>query len=204
MGGPVARNVSQQWQSASPHCTMTMFSAKPPVGPQCRAAGFTLIEILLVLSLMGFFLGMASLMPSNQTARDLSFTARQMQQQFGFAADEARAQSEAIGFIFDAKGVSTVYYDMLAQQWQPMLEKPLGLITFTEGINADLQLLNANGSRAGSRQHGQQRSRMAGPDIIIQASGEMSLFRLELSAVDVEKTFEFSSDGLNLRVEERQ
>lgn len=148
-----------------------------------------------MLSIMGFLLGMSSLMPSNQSSRDLSFAAKQLRNQFAFGADEARAQSETIGFVFSQEGVNVVSYDMVTQQWQAKRDKPLGIVAFAEGISADLQLVDT--PMSSSQGHYKN-----GPDVMIQASGEMTLFRVELSAIDVPRKFQLSSDGLNLSLQE--
>ena len=164
--------------------------------------GFTLIEILVVLALIGLIAGMAVLSAgasgdaAEREARRLSATLR-------LAVDESRLQGRVLGLRFDPRGYS--YHELLPVEspndpglrlaWHPMPGKGAlaprawpPRLEFALKING--RTVNTGGPQPSSL-----------PQIVLLPEGEFTPFSLELRSAQVAGTaLDFDASGsLELR-----
>ena len=82
--------------------------------------GFTLLEILVVLTLFGFVLGIAMLNVGGNEARELRLFSRQVHAVMQYAAEEAELQGTQMGLQVSDSTLQFVYFDDSAEKWKAM------------------------------------------------------------------------------------
>lgn len=85
--------------------------------------GFTLIEVLVVLVIIGFFSGMVVLSIGDTFERTLRSEAERFQSLIVAAADEAVYTSSELGVLVEKNSYVLVRFDPIAQGWMPFAEK---------------------------------------------------------------------------------
>ncbi len=163
-----------------------------------RARGFTLIEILVVLAIIGLLAGMAVLSVGasrsgvEREARRLSATLR-------LAADESRLQGRVLGLRFDSLGYS--YHELLPYEsrdepalrlaWSPVGERgALAPRSWPPHLEFELKIDGRTVTAGSSRD-------ALAPQIILLPEGEFTPFSLKLEGTSEAGTVvEFGPWGL--------
>jgi len=108
------------------------FAAELPLRPRARAAGFTLLELLVVLVIAGILVSLASLSLSRNPRTDLNEEARRLALLFESAGDEAQVRARPIawqptdgGFRFDVR---------TRDGWRPLRDDLLGPRRWEGGV----------------------------------------------------------------------
>ena len=146
------------------------------------AGGFTLIEILVVLALIGVLTGMAVL-SAGVTGSSAEREARRLSATLRLAADESRMQGRVLGLKFDSGGYS--YYELLPGQredgagpvliWNPLSEgKTLAPRSWPARMRFELKI---NDQYAGES----VRDPSGSPQILLLPEGEFTPFTLKLA-----------------------
>ncbi len=141
-----------------------------------RQAGFTLIEIMVVLVILGVLIGLAVLSTGIAgPSRELRNEAERLSGLIGVLADEAVLDNREYGLWFDAASYQVLRYDSAKAKWQavdraPHQLPPWAVLTLElEGAAMKLPSANAEDDEKAS-----ERS----PQVLILSSGELSPFRL--------------------------
>ncbi|TLX57664.1 type II secretion system protein GspH [Stutzerimonas nosocomialis] len=160
-----------------------------------RAAGFTLIELMVVLVILGTLISLAVLSTgSASSARELRDEAQRIAAVIGLLADEAVLDSREYGLLIDDEGYRVLRYDDAQGRWVD--DGARGTHRLPSWARLDLALdgtplrllapVRQGGDRAGlSRDEDEeQRKREAArlqPQLLILSSGELSPFSLRVS-----------------------
>lgn len=141
-----------------------------------RRGGFSLIELLVVLVIMGVVVGTVTLAIGGSGERELERAARAAQARITLACQRAELGGHDIGFALDGGALRFGY--LHPQAWQPfpprsgeeLRERPLG-----DGVLAELY---RDGERLGEPDP-------LTPQLVCFASGELTPFELRLARADV-------------------
>ena len=158
-----------------------MPTARAALTPHCAGRGavrgFTLVELLVVLVILGVLIGLAMLGTGVAgPARELHAEAERLAGLIGVLAEEAVLDSREYGLHLTAGAYQVLSYDPVQRHWRPLQGKPHDLPSWAElSVELEgepLQLPSAAG----------EQGRKAGltPQLLILSSGELSPFRLQL------------------------
>jgi len=165
--------------------------------------GFTLIEILVVITLIGIMAGAAMLSVGGQQARQLKNEALRLQLLLNQARDESELTQRTLGVIMDERGYQFLQWDMNTQRWSALDTSPYKnhqlastttLLTYAAPSDGSQQrpFFDTDKQTAGNG-NSQTERRELQPQIIFSASGDHSAFVISLSSE--QQQYQLSSDG---------
>ncbi|MNF31609.1 Type II transport protein GspH [compost metagenome] len=160
--------------------------------------GFSLIELLLVMVILGSLIGLAVLSSGIAgPARELRNEAERLAGLIGVLADEALLDNREYGLRLSAEGYQVLQYQPGTARWQALDDQPYRLPAWAE-LSLELE-----GEALQLPQPAAERRRAAPPQLLILSSGELSPFRLRLRERRKDGVqLQLSSDGFRLpRVE---
>jgi general secretion pathway protein H len=171
-----------------------------------RNRGFTLVEIMLVLVVIGIMLGLASVAFTPNPAKDLQREAQRLQVVLQMAADEAQLQGIEMALAItdpqhpQGRGYQLLRLDNKALQWQPIDSAeyrfhPLNA-DISLSVSIDGQLLDDEIMQQLRRLQSLQNSAQLQPALLLLSSGEVSPFRIAMLHAQVEQPAIISSDGI--------
>lgn len=173
-------------------------------------SGFTLIEIMLVLLIIGITVGLAAIALNTNPASTVDREARRLQAVLNEASGEAvsRGVELALAFSIDEAGqhYQLIVLDKRDLRWKlPEEDEASDRVwrphTLAEGVDMQLTLEG----RSLNAQQLEQMARvqaMSGPDslrpsILLLSSGEMTPFSMKLTHTDTDYSVTLESDGLS-------
>lgn len=148
--------------------------------------GFTLIEVLLVVLLIGIVTGIVLLAASpNDSSRVVSSEAERLADVLSLASDEAVNNNQQIGLLLDEKSYYFVILDEQSQTWEASSE-PLFSLHELEP-NVSLHLLKDDAQKVvvldSNKDEGNEKKAVT-PQVLLLSSGESSSVVLELASED--------------------
>ena len=162
---------------------------KIPQSP-AQQSGFTLIEIMLVVVIIGIMAGLASLTVGGNQNRRFDQDVQRLQQLLSMLQDEAAFRQQAFGVRLSASNYAFVRFHESDQRWHPHLEKPFSRYDFILPTQLELQLNGAtldlyraaqnNAPATTNAKTDDDKSEMLLPDIVFLPDGEHSAFTLSL------------------------
>jgi len=176
-----------------------------------RQRGFTLLEILVVITLIGIMAGAAMLSVGGQQARERKNEAQRLQLLLNQARDESELSQRTLGVKIEARGYQFLEWHMHTQRWhaldtspyQSQQLAPTTTLLKHDNIVHSSQQSSQRHSQQGPLNYAHQRTLDDGdsrpdidelkPQIIFSASGDHSAFVLSLSSE--EQQYRLSSDG---------
>lgn len=142
--------------------------------PRRLEAGFTLLEVLVVLALIGVMIGIAVLaIGDGGRGRAVENQALRLRGALALAAQESVLESRVLGAEIGPRGYR--FYRLEHRRWVAFQGDPsLAAATLPQGLRLNLHL------GGGPRPAGSDESR-SGPQILFMASGEISPFSITLA-----------------------
>lgn len=162
-------------------------SAKP-----IPAAGFTLLELLVVLFVIAVMSGLAVMqLGSRDRDRQLETEARRLQHMLELARNEAVLTATEWGLELDAESYRFLRLDAETRRWEPLETRPWSTHQLPAGIQTHLAIED--------RSRGPDALSTAdsgpSPDLLILSSGELTPFRIDLTPDWDAGSWQLSSDG---------
>ena len=155
-----------------------------------RAAGFTLVELLVTLVIMGLLAGMATIAVGGRAHRQARDEAERLYQLLGFASEEATLQGEELGVVIGEDAYSFMRFDGEVEDWVPMEEPHFAEHTLPPAIHVEVELGESYELPAGGKDD------TGKPEILVLSSGEISPFKVEFISTDSEApAARINSDG---------
>jgi general secretion pathway protein H len=144
-----------------------------------RAAGFTLIEILVVLFIVAIMSGVVvAKLPSFAQSGDFDTETQRLKRLLDLLRLESQVQDTEYGFKPGREGYEFMQFDLQEGSWQRLDEKPFG----ARKLPADFRLIVKVEDIGFSLGEGADNSDT--PPILILSSGEMTPCALTLSQAD--------------------
>ena len=164
-------------------------------------AGFTLLELLVVITLVGIMAGAAMLSVGGQQARQLKNEAQRLQLLLNQARDESELTQRTLGVKIEKQGYQFLEWQRDKRQWRSLDTRPYQSHQLANGTHLASHTEPSADSSYDARDQ-RQRSRDSDsntlrhklkPQIIFSASGDHSTFALSLSGEN--QQYQLSSDG---------
>lgn len=166
-----------------------------------HSSGFTLIEVLLVLSILGLLSGMIMLKAPHNQARALESEVLGFQSLLEQTSAYAVRNSEHYGIALGAGDWQLLHFDSQqsrANAWVRIAWEDINSQHPSHRWSANTQ---ARLSQDVAMRRSSSRQGIAKPDVIAYANGELSSFAIEVTAEqDRTLRYKLQSDGLNLSV----
>lgn len=177
--------------------TGTSSSRPRPVRAGHRSTGFTLLEVLVVVVIIGIISGMAVISIHVLGGdHEMDQEASRLAAVLGQAREEAMLQGHDLGLRVDTRGYDFLRYDTRTERWVAVSDDPLlrerGL---PDGLGLDLRLesravlLKARAAATDAQP--------LSPQVVIQASGDLAPFEIQLrrEGTDEVRRVAGSADG---------
>ena len=150
-----------------------------------KSHGFTLIEVLLVVLLIGIVSGIVLLAASpNDSSRLVASETERLAQALSLAIDEAVSENQ----LLDEKGYRFLDFDEQTKQWLPSNNAVFAPYELPTNISLHVLKDDSSKTLAINPKEQAKRDEEKGlvPQVILLSSGETSAVILELSAQDGE------------------
>ncbi len=166
------------------------------------APGFTLIEILIVMIIVGVMASMAVLAIGGDPHQQLKKEAQRIRLVLQLAADEALLQGQEYGLKLARESYQIVQFDNEKEEWAEAkleafaaykLPNDITLSLQSEGSSVDLTILNKIEQQQDQKPSDESTLK---PALLLLSSGEMTPFTLQLQSADAEYKMQLSGDGL--------
>jgi len=151
--------------------------------------GFTLIELMVVMVLLGLLTSLAVTSIGGNLARELEVETNRMHALLREAANEAVFTNSEIGVQVSEEGYSFITYDEQEQSWQAASSQILSPQTLPEWLTLEFQRegeaveLPKRKQESEDREFGEE-EKVIKPDFMFLSSGEITNFTLTLSLRD--------------------
>lgn len=144
-----------------------------------RLAGFTLLEILVVITIIGVLIG-GAVLSLGLLGRDagLDSELQRLQRHLLFARDRAEIEQRPYGVLIEPKGYRFLTFDSRALRWQKTDDDVLAPHAWPVGVTAELDV---EGRRIVITPHNDE----SVPQIGVDAGGEFTSFELRLSRAGI-------------------
>ncbi|XOZ34184.1 type II secretion system minor pseudopilin GspH [Halomonadaceae bacterium KBTZ08] len=160
-----------------------------------QSAGFTLIELMVVLVIVGLLLSLIGLnIGGGGERRELREVARSLYLRMQAASEEAVMTNREIGIRFQKDGYEFLQLDREQAQWAPVPRGGLSGASLPAWVELELM---TDGGEADALETGDDDKQQPEPDLVFFSSGESTAFDLYLwwEKTDGNKAQLLTSDG---------
>jgi general secretion pathway protein H len=163
-----------------------------------RQTGFTMIEIMVVLVLVGLLASLAVVnLGGGSQQREMTNKIRELYVLMQTASEQAILNNEEIGLVIDEQGYRFVVYDEREQEWKTESERLFQGRGFPEWMSVAL-FSEGDIPRLASRDDEDDEDNRLQPDIVFYSSGETTPFELEFQlAQSSGRVYSLVADGLD-------
>lgn len=151
-----------------------------------KERGFTLIEVLLVVLLIGIVSGIVLLAASpNDSSRLVASETERLADALSLATDEAVSNNQQLGLTMDEKGYAFLTFDDTTRQWLPNTNP--NFAPYELPVNITMHLLKDDTSKVlalSPKEQAKQDKDSLTPQVLLLSSGETSAVVVEFSAQD--------------------
>jgi len=153
-----------------------------------RASGFTLLEVLVVVIIIGIITSMAVVSTRVLGGdHEMDREARRLQAVLGQAREDAMLEGRDVGLRIDALGYDFLRYDGRNERWETVVEDPLlRERLFPDGMSAGLWL-ESRRVQLPERSLPNERA-PASPQVVVLASGDLVPFEVRLERAGTEES----------------
>jgi len=153
-----------------------------------RASGFTLLEVLVVVIIIGIITSMAVVSTRVLGGdHEMDREARRLQAVLGQAREDAMLEGRDVGLRIDSLGYDFLRYDGRNERWETVVEDPLlRERLFPDGMSAGLWL-ESRRVQLPERSLPNERA-PASPQVVVLASGDLVPFEVRLERAGTEET----------------
>ncbi|MXW53658.1 MAG: type II secretion system protein GspH [Gammaproteobacteria bacterium] len=167
------------------------FSRRKMSAPRRRERGFTLLELLVVLSIIGI---LATIVVVSFVGSDHHSIVRneadRMIRTLELARKESMLRNELWGVLLEDDTYEFVYYDFDQSQWLPLDRKPY----IESPLEKNLELVFNTPEEVANETSGEEGEV---PGIVIEPTGEITPFQIDIRHIDSLVTSSFETDGLS-------
>ena len=175
--------------------------AGPARTPRRRAGGFTLLELLVVVTIIGLLAGAVVLSTGNVRAdRDIEREARRLSSLIELVREEAIMQSREHAILFTPTGYQFYVYDYQTEQWaEPPNDALLTPRELDEGIELELlqvedRNLVLDPASLEADEDDDEEDDGPQPQVMILSSGEMTAFEATFLQESIDARITVSAD----------
>ncbi|WP_372957564.1 type II secretion system minor pseudopilin GspH [Marinobacter sp.] len=160
-------------------------------------AGFTMIEILVVLVLVGLLASLAIVnLGGGSEQREMNSKVRELYVLMQTASEQAILNNEELGLVVDEQGYRFLVYNEQEQQWRSESERLFRGRDFPEWMS--VTLFSEDDIPAMARDDDEDSEGRLQPDIVFYSSGETTPFELEfLATPSPDQRYRLVADGLD-------
>lgn len=159
-------------------------------------SGFTLLEVLIVVTIIGMLAGIAVLSIGGTERRELQQEALLLNRLIDMAISEATFQHQNFGVVLEEQHYSFFRLDENSHQWIALNTAPWQDRSLPDFATFELQLEGEAGSFELLNEN--EENKAISPSLLVLASGEITPFRLNFYLYDeTHATAYISSDGFN-------
>lgn len=154
-----------------------------------RKAGFTLIEVLIVVAIVAVLAGMVgtSFVGSGQTQAMQGFAYR-MAQRVELARDRALQRNREWGLYLEADAYEFAEFNETTQMWEPYTLRPFNTEAYTAQVEMSAEIEEYQGQVETEEE--------LLPDLILFSSGEVTPFKITMKHIAIpELIWVLESDG---------
>ncbi len=166
---------------------------------ESRQSGFTMIEILVVLVLVGLLASLAIVnLGGGREQREMTSKIRELYVLMQTASEQAILNNEELGLVIDEEGYRFVVFDELEREWASESARLFQGRGFPEWMSVTLFTEGDIPRLASGEDDEEDEENQLRPDIVFYSSGETTPFELEfLATMSPDQIYRLESDGLN-------
>jgi general secretion pathway protein H len=171
-----------------------------------KARGFTLIELMIVVVIIGVMAGLTSMSVGGNDMRRLQSEAKRLNRLLSLAQDEAIFRQQNLGFYLEGKSYSILVFDSANYEWLPLpgtdfkaaqVADGFDVEIITEGEVMEIPLPEDIEEEREDESDEESEARLT-PQILLLASGEATPYEVRLTLTnDSPMGARITSDGFN-------